>query len=299
MDEKRVSYIKQPSRRTKRIIRTQNEIVQKFVQDHFGLQPILISRDKSNHILVVTLNEPNKQGSAYATTSMTAYMLGTDKDKNLSLLTIGKIFFGKCSDPTVFIASLKIVNDYRGCGVGTLLLKLVENYAVQNGCVGLELWSLLSAAKLKSVYLKDRSEDNGEGLKYLKYPTGKLQQRYSSYFDRNLYFYYSNGFEMIDDPSVECEDTDNIPLEKHKLHSTDLQYGIVGKKYLFRPTDPKFRISTLHINMQYTEDESVHFDGRDVEKSFVPFKCNKDEASTQALQDFLEATPMSTSGLNS
>lgn len=286
MEDKRVSYIKFPSGRKKRLIRTENALACSFLRECFGIEPYLVSRDKADHIVFVAHDISENK--------FTAYLLGTDESGKTTLLTVGKLFYKKHEGGEIYVPIFKVVNDYKGSGIGTLLFKAFENYAVDEGESRITLCSLLSASKLKSVYKSEAESETGEGLKYLTYPTGKLKKKFSDYFDRNLYFYFSNGFEMIDDPSIANFDRDNIPLAKQKLQKTDLQYGVRGKRYLFRPTDPRFKISTLHIDMDYVQEDSVHFEGRAIEKAFVPFKCSADEKSLAALQVFLNNA---TSGL--
>ena len=222
MENRKTSFIRFPSGRKKRVIKTQNALVSSFIREKFEVEPFLVSRDKANHIVVIVLDEGGNR--------LIAFLLGTDGSKKPTLLTAGKLFFKRENEKEIFVPLFKVINDYKGSGIGTLLLRSFENYAAGEGCSQISLCSLLSASKLKSIHKPE--DETGNGLKYLTYPSGKLKKKYSNYFDKNLYFYYSNGFEMIDDPTIAGYDRDNIPLAKKPIHEVDLQYGVRGKKYL-------------------------------------------------------------------
>ena len=283
MNTQEKGYIKELSKKQTSILSEQNEMILKFVQDKYKINPLAISRDRRGNIIIAEREVPI--GNSDYDLKIYARLLGTDGNGKVILLPAGEI---SLVFRLSYIKELKIVDRFKTNGIGSVLLKLAENVAIDCNFDKLTLDSLLNITKLFSFESNSDQTQTSikNGIPKLDY-LDPSHPKYNGYFDKNLYFYFSHGFRA--DPEnnhLSHFVYGAIPLIKHNLKKTDLSFGVRGKTQHFRKNDPVFKISNTHLT--YAEETKPLNYSIEDENEFTPIQGQPTEESLENLRDFLE-----------
>ncbi len=171
-----------------------------------------VSRDRFNHGLV--LNVEGNSSILY----FYVQMLGTNNEGEPVLFNVGKAkityltqFYRK-----IMINLAEIHSDFRGNGLGRILLQFIENFGFDNSIPVISLDS----------YLDRTSTDDGFE------------------FDKNLYFYTTQGY--VEDYDSDVESTKVVPMKKTNLAKFVLDYGFDRPLVKVDKHDDMFKIRTMH-----------------------------------------------------
>lgn len=282
MENFQKSFLKSPSLKQKQIMLEQNQLALTKMQNSCHYPCPLVSRDKFGNIIVIAFEIDSP-----ILVSATAYMLGKKKSGDLMFLPVGVIDIDfDYVLKNAYVAGLYVIERFKSFGVGSVLLKLAENLALDRNCTQLTLLSELNISKIKSHQTRSTKTPMAEsGFKVLDYPTGKTKEKFNGYFDRNLYFYYSNGFEIQEDDFF---GEFFIPLAKKSLSKTNLEFGVNRSNYLFNPNDPRFAISNKHLKSNNGKNENYHILSESMENDFDPFKLSATKKSLEELKSFID-----------
>lgn len=218
-----------------------------YIAQKLGINPYAVSRDKNGHPLILELK--NYDGGNYP--ELYCYTLGLNKEtNNFMAYCVGKNTFRFTTNygyvwPTdpyqrnnnLHINILSIHPAFDGQGIGRVLLQATENLAVANGIKSMslkqEICYVPNSAKLSKI----------NRVEILAKDMDKYFEEY--YFDKNMYFYYSNGFEKDTSKDYYIEVTDGlVPLKKDRLQKITLNYGFAKPLVKVDRTLPMFALQS-------------------------------------------------------
>lgn len=229
-----------------------------YVAKKLGINPYAISRDKNGHALILELKYLDN--SNYP--ELYCYALGLNTETNkVAVYCIGKNTFkftrsygyiwpeNITPPPTnLHINVLSTHPGFDGMGVGRVLMQATENIAVAN--------------RLKTMSLKQEIcyVPNSQMLAKIDKVTTLLKDKDEYfkrvYFDKNMYFYYSNGFELDTSNEYFIEVPDGLnPLKKDRLQKVVLDYGFAKPLVPVSRTEPIFALKVTEDTATDTAKE--------------------------------------------
>lgn len=212
----------------KRAMDDQNLIL-KYVAKKIGIKPYAVSRDKSGHALIIEVK--NLDGGNYP--EIYCYALGLNLEtNNICAYCVAKNTFkftnsygyiwpqpstGRNTNLHINILSTHPAFD--GHGIGRIMLQATENIAVTNKLKTMSLKQEICYAP-NSTKIADIKK-----TQLLAYDLNAYFKEF--YFDKNMYFYYSQGFTQDESKDYYIEVTDGlVPLKKDRLQKVCLKYGL-------------------------------------------------------------------------
>lgn len=280
------------SENEKEFIRLQNELIYEYATKRLKVEPYAISRDKNGHILLIAYRYASSNncpeflcytiGLNNETNKLTAFLVGKNIVRFTSTAPKLNAFDELFSAPNnLYINNLTVHQAFSGLNIGRILLQTSENYAVENKIPTMTLKSLKCYEELKT---KSKSQ----------FPKVK------DYFDKNLYFYYSQGFkeyEPVPDGSFDyLESMQNMirPLKKRNLQKIILDYGFNRPLVKIEKTHPCFSIKRETIDHTYVLREFIYDDkmfpnylNNIVSESFSPLITEPTEESLIGLYSII------------
>lgn len=220
-----------------------------------------VSRDRNGHALILNIEGNSSPLFFYI------QMLGTNDDGEPVLFNVGraKVLFLTNCQRKIMINIAEIHAEFRSCGLGRILLQFIENFACDNSIPLITLESYLNRTELDE---------------------GKCE------FDKNLYFYATQGYE--EDYDVEDFNYTVVPMKKSKLSKSILDYGFDKPLIKLDKHDDMFKMRTFHDIMGYKSLETT------VEKinqlntsAFHPIVVSPTEKSLSELQELLSNNKLS------
>ena len=232
------------SPKQKKAADNQNLLIQ-YISKKLGINPYAVSRDKRGHAIVLELKYLDN--SNYPELYCYAIGLNTETQK-VTALCVGKNTFRFTrsygyiwpSDQTppadnLHINVLSTHPGFDGMGIGRILMQATENLAISN--------------KLKTMSLKQEVcyVPNSQKLAQINRVAEILKDKDSYfqqlYFDKNMYFYYTNGFTLDTSKDYYIEVVTGLnPLKKDRLRKVVLDYGLAKPLVKVSKTDPMFAL---------------------------------------------------------
>lgn len=209
----------------------QNLLIKQYCEDVFGMDVFKISRDKAYHPIILTI----ERDTIYAHT-----LAIWDETKELVPFQIGKLSFDNkfLEESQTQVESVGIHKAFMGKGVGTILLKAIEDLAHS------ENKSMITLDSLRDFV--DLSGNNLTCEQVFSLFPQKEASEYvmKNFYDRNLYFYSTLGYVNIYNNY-----TFIAPLKKTNIESVQLAFGFTRPTSIFECKD-KFRITTKFSNIE-------------------------------------------------
>lgn len=202
----------------------QNLLISRYCKDIFGLDVFKVSRDKENHPIILTIEREN----------IFAYVLSIwNEAGKIVPYQLGKLTFDNnyFDGSQTQVESVGIHKAFTGKGIGTILLKAIEDIAHSEKKSSLVLDSLKDFV--------DLSGNNLTSEEVLSIFSEKQAYEYilNNFYDRNLYFYTTLGYVNIYDNY-----TFVAPMKKANPESIQLAFGFTRPTTLFECKD-RFRIT--------------------------------------------------------
>lgn len=244
----------------------QNEILLGMCKEMFDLTPYAFSRDKLGNILIIenkTINDEDFANDAANYKKLNCYALAINNKKNvLCLYLVGELYYrekhssesNNISDDDIFenntikIAKLSVHEDFESNGIGKVLLQAIENYTADLGYKYLTANSMIHFTHMKDKKIppefenvdKLLEENINESQSDLLNNPQTIAYIQSSYFDKNLYFYYKHGF--VEDSSFEYRDEFSRPIVKKNITKVPNLVNLFGSSSVkVSKNDPIFR----------------------------------------------------------
>ena len=239
------------------IKKTLKKLIEVRNNSNFGIKRYkfhAISRDAAGHLIIIDVKNKLPHSLDFE-----AQMLGKNNQGEPCLLNVGicQIYFYDNSD-FIVIKFLAVHDDFKNCKIGRIMLQNAENYAKENGFSYISLSAQRDRTKLND------AQD----------------------FDRNLYFYMTQGYEL--DNSFFANKDSKVDLIKKHLKSFKLDYGFNSPLIKMDPSDPKFQMTEMHNGVRYQDftsnvERSNKFDS----SSFVPLILDGTEESLTELKNLI------------
>lgn len=264
-----------------RIAKEQNKIISDFCVEKLGAKPYCVTRDKEGHIIIIERQKPIFTADD---PRFFAYMLGLNKSNCcIDAFPVGYCEFhyqrynikAETMDDyvnapfnTFHISMVAVHPSFERLGIGALLLQTVENYGAYKGIEYIRLNSLrhftidelalkqykkYNAVLSRAKQAAERSDAQAFVSIIDKLGDSKLPEfiRQNS-FDRNLYFYYKNGFERVEKSHLRY-DPMLIGVQKENLSKHQLDLGAEPSTLSFDTKDKRFAMAEQDnpINLFY------------------------------------------------
>jgi len=215
----------------------QNEIIENFCKK-FKLKPNVISRDKEGHVLIITITGSPSTDEFYSN-KLYCYMLGRNKHSNKIMpFNVGYCLFKYYKNYNLplyekyhlpynlaDISTVSVHKAFQNLGIGRIMLQAVENEVLEDDIHTITL----SATKF---YVPI----NGE-KKNFKFAESE------EYFDKNYYFYTSNGYSDNHDELKDISKFSYVrPLKKTKLKKIAIENGLTN---IIKRTDKNSSIFSI------------------------------------------------------
>ncbi len=291
----------------------QNKMVSDYVKKNFNITPHLITRDAMGNIIVATKSPQN--GAQHD--SFVFQMLGTNTDeKSVNLFTVGFINYIRTDtifDPSttkplreIFVTKLAVQENYQKSGIGSIMLHTLENYVALKGYNTIRLNALHSydvrndlvypSAQIRRAIRKIKQDDPLTEKDYNKLKSPELEKFLrKSMFNRNLFFYNSNGYTGS---GIQHIESGQDRMQKTNLDIANLDFGYKRPYTLYKPSDERYSLPEMldpiiTLNQSYGEklfSPSINYFGPE---SFVPIYVDPSKFGTSQLKNFLQSVPPS------
>jgi len=242
----------------------QQQLLLDYTQKYLGLEPFASAMDKAGHYILLsleTIDDLKKDKTCVA--SITAFTLGTHKDKKIDFVKVGNVYFSKVYNYPIEILTLYCNIKYKGNGIGKILLQAVENFAIENQVSEIMVQSMLNKTRLKGKEFPSRKDfDSFE--EYEKAVRYELSIRDDKYFDKNYYFYYSQGYSPAKLPQIIHDSKNTIAMSKTSLKYRPLTKSALNKIRDCKPTDQRFEITEFH-RQNCAGPDSSNFDNKEID----------------------------------
>lgn len=235
-------------------LNNQKDVLIKF-SDRFKREPQIFSIDEKGHPLFISSKISDGYKDTPAEKEVYAYVLGVNEKGLLKSVLVGQMLVLKLKKH-VEIKSMEVAEEYQGIGIGKILTQVAENYAVDNDINKIKLYSLLNKTPL------DLPNSSGE-------------------FDKNLYFYYSQGFKKCFASKNTITKKVAIPMLKTGLQKLNVTYGLYSTRD-FNVEDKKFRPSKIY-SQELAKQPFTTVYLSDEDKLVKPLVLSKDVDNTSAL----------------
>lgn len=249
----------------------QQTMLLKFAEKQLALKPFASAMDKAGHFILLeleTIDDFKKDKTCVA--SINAYTLGTHKDNSVDFVQVGRIYFTKFYDYPIDIITFYTSLKYKGNGIGKILLQAVENFAVENNVSGIMLHSMLNKTRLKDAkFPQPKDFDNIEDFELALREENSAKD--DKYFDKNYYFYYSQGYSPAKLPAISQAPANAIPMVKTLLKFKPLTKAATNKIRKCNPTDERFQMTEFH-RIKAAGPDSSNFEQKGIDTKRLDVK---------------------------
>ena len=260
-------------------IKYQNKVIESFLKSEYKITPDLISRDKQNHVVIIT----NIEQKPYRKI-IECYMLGFDTIQNKLMLYNVATLTTYEHNPAIEIYSIAVHKAFINNGIGKILMRYVENYAVDHGFESISLES----KKTFEDFSENKTTISNIHLLPIKHQTKYLK---NNYYDKNLYFYQSLGYKPYGRQDILSYFS---PVKKSKLSKIVLEYGLekplkkVNKKSLSTSIPKKSTLHPIRYAIDYGyKDYFTYVKNNLPSQHFAPISLDHNTDSLILLVDIL------------
>lgn len=277
------------SPKEKEILKNQNKLIQNIATQVFpSAKKIQVSRDKKGHPILLVLDFYPNRDTHY---KLNSYMLGINTKTympELFLINECVLKYDKVNND-LYVSSLSTHPTFDNLGIGRLALQESENIALQLDCKTMSICSLktyiLNPGIIKS--------------------NNKLLESKKSYFDKNYYFYSTQGFEEYGDQSIDYK-LGCRSLKKATLTKQIIDFGVCLPAKKMNKLDPEFSMenedcsasdyadlydylpeSQLLSNIYPYENHFKFSNNKISSEYFAPFILTNTETSTKMLEEII------------
>ena len=268
-----------------------------YIARKMGIKPYAVSRDKSGHALILEIK--NLDGGNYPEVYCYALGLNTKTNKMMPYC-VGKNTFKFTHSYGYILSGITCLkNDnlhinvlsthpaFDGHGIGRVLLQATENIAVANNLKSMSL-------KQEICYVPNASKVSN--LSKVELLSKNMDEYFKEfYFDKNMYFYYSNGFEEDYSQDYFIEVTDGlVPLKKDRLQKVALSYGLAKPLTKVDRNSPMFALKSTGYDTPTETAREYCYNNRfptflndSSAEDFSPLTLKPNDSYTKYLYSFL------------